>query len=182
MKKLLNNFTTINNCISKNNFIFDNETYDEEEIRLLVKGRTRTGGGGYCNGRGGWGGGGGEGGGGGGGGGGMGGGGGGFRRLNYYGDSEMTSYIENKFYEDKFCIDYDDDLYKFNGFAKYKDMKEFIDYNFRDDIRRLFPNYASLIIGYISLPFLFALIIFSITRINYKDSPEKDFEGNSCCV
>jgi NADH:ubiquinone oxidoreductase subunit 5 (subunit L)/multisubunit Na+/H+ antiporter MnhA subunit len=97
----------------------------------------------------------------------------------------MAEYIKNKLNSDKFCIDYfEDDLYK-NGFAKYEDMKEFIDYNFRADIRGLFPNYASLVIGYISLPFLFALIIFSITRITYKDSPHKDFEGNSfyvCCV
>ena len=120
---------------------------------------------------------------GGGGGGGMGGGGGGFRRLKEdYGDIAMAIYIKDNFDKDKFCIVYDDDLYKFNGFAKYEDMKEFIDYNFRDDIRRLFPNYASLVIGYISLPFLFALICFSITRIRYKDSPHKDFEGNSSCV
>ena len=71
MKKLLKDFPfdNTNNCISENNFIFDQETYDEEYDRSLVGEHhmgsgTGTRGGGY----------------GGGGGGGLGGGGGGFRR------------------------------------------------------------------------------------------------------
>ena len=58
----------------------------------------------------------------------------------------MTDYIYDKFNKDKFCIDYDDYLYKFQGFSNNKDLNEFINYDFRDDIRGLFPNYASLVI------------------------------------
>ena len=87
----------------KKKFIFDNEIYDEEYTRLLVGYQQLKGGGG---------------------------GGGGFRRLRSlgvdFGDNLMVHFIYDKFIEDKFCIYYDEYLYKFNGFAKYKDMNEFI--------------------------------------------------------
>ena len=68
------------------------------------------------------------------------------------------------------------------GFSDYRDLTKFINYDFRSDIRNLFPNYAALVIGYLCLPFLIALIIFSVTRICYVDTPQKDFEGDFCCV
>ena len=100
----------------------------------------------------------------------------------------MTTYILDKFNEDN-NIDkgYEkiyDKLYIRNyiGFDTYIQMKEFIDINFRSKIKGIFPNYASIIIRYISLGPILGLIIFSITRICYKDTPEKDFEGDPCCV
>ena len=68
------------------------------------------------------------------------------------------------------------------GFDTYIQMKEFININFRSKIKGIFPNYASIIIWYISLGAILGLIIFSITRICYKDTPEKNFEGDPSCV
>ena len=51
--------------------------------------------------------------------------------------------------------------------------------------KEIISNYASLVLGYLSLPFLIALIHFSIKRINYKDAPHKNFEGDPyrvCCA
>ena len=146
--------------ITTDNFIFDQKTLDEEKYSS-----------GYSSG---------------------GGGGGGFRTLkdinSSYGDSKMTTYILDKFNEDN-NIDkcYEkiyDKLYIRNyiGFDTYIQMKEFIDINFRSQIKGIFPNYASIVIGYISLGPILGLIIFSITRICYKDTPEKDFEGDPSCV
>lgn len=61
-------------------------------------------------------------------------------------------------------------------------MNEFINFDFRNQIKHIFPNYYAMFFGYFSLAFLIGLIIFSITRICYEDSPKKDFEGNFCCV
>ena len=122
-----------------------------------------------------------------GGGGGIGGGGGGFRILenkdDKYGDSELTSYILEKFNEfnniDKGYEKIYDKLYIRNyiGFRTYKEMNEFINFDFRNQIKDIFPN-DSLIIGHFCFIPLIFLIIFSITRICYKDSPKKNFEGN----
>ena len=93
----------------------------------------------------------------------------------------MTSYILDKFNEDN-NIDKEyekkyDKLYIRNyiGFENYTQMKEFTDFDFRGQIKSIFPNYASLVIGYISLIPIIGLIIFSITRKCYKDTFEKDF-------
>ena len=170
--------------ITKENFIFDNDTYDEEE-KGGNGGGTGSGagsaGGGGVGGRGS----------GGGGGGGIGGGGGGFRILKddvYYGDKEMTSYILDKFKEDNNIDKEYEKIYKklysrnYIGFENYVQMKEFTDFDFRGQIKSIFPNYSSIVIGYICLLPILVLIIFSITRMCYKDTPEKDFEGNTCCV
>ena len=100
----------------------------------------------------------------------------------------MTKYILDKLDEsNNIDFAYDkiyDELYIRNyiGFDTYEQMIEFIDLNFRSQIKEIFPNYASIYIGYHCLVFILGLIIFSITRICYKDTPEKDFEGDPCCV
>ena len=95
-KKLIINITISDEYpkyITKENFIFDNDTYEEEKAKSLVgesKGGGYGGSGGGGSGGGGF------------GGGGLGGGGGGMRVLDdddYYGDKKMTSYILDKFNE-----------------------------------------------------------------------------------
>ena len=159
-------------CITEDNFVFDNDTYDEEFPPSSGGGYGGGGGGGGFGG-----------GGGGGGGGGMGGGGGGFRRLRkYYESDDMTDYIYDKFSEENMCINFDTNEYQYMGFAKSEDFNKFIEYDFRSDIKKIFPNFGSYVIGYVCLPVLIGLIIFSITRICYQDTPQKDFEGDACCV
>ena len=179
--------------ISEDNFIFDNDIYNEEYKRFLV-GEHKFGDGSYD----GWDYGGGDyGGGGDWGGGDLGGGGGGIRLLEddddeneraFYKDYEMTDYIYDRFKEekniDKYYKKIDNELYVRNyiGFENNEDMEKFIEYDFRSDLKALFPNYPSLVIGYFCLPFLIGLIIFSMSRCKYVDRPYSNFEGDSCCV
>ena len=102
----------------------------------------------------------------------MGWGGGGIRILNsnnqdYYGDKEMTSYILNKFSEDN-NIDKEyeniyDKLYirNFIGFNNVIEMNKFIHFDFRSQIKGIFPNNIFFIIfGFFSLAVIIALMLF----------------------
>ena len=163
--------------ISKDNFIFDNETYLE-----TLGNKGGYGGGGGVGGAGG---------GSGGGFGGIGGGGGGFRYLDededeIYGDSEITDYILEKFKEenniDTYYKNIYDNLYSRNyiGFESIDQINKFISIDFKDKYKILFPNIAAIVFGFISSITLIISIIFSITRIMYKDHPNQD--SDACCV
>ena len=157
--------------ITTDNFIFDSETYNETRKSSSKKnsgGIDRGGGGGGYGG---------------GGGGGIGGGGGGWRNLEedsteiLYGDTDMTNYILEKFNEkiniDIYYQEIDIDLYYRNyiGFGNNQQMEEFINTDFIYNYKIIFPDEVFIILGFLStLPFLI-LIIFSITRLCYKDRP-----------
>ena len=101
----------------------------------------------------------------------------------------MTSYILNKFSEynniDKEYGNIYDKLYirNFIGFNNVIEMNKFIHFDFRSQIKRIFPNNIFFIIfGLFSLAVIIALMFFSFIRIRYIDTPKKNFEGNPCCV
>ena len=174
------------------NFIFDEETYEDETTHYY------GGSGGYGGHDHDYGGGGDGGGGGGGGGGGIGDGGGGWRNLDYkyvhYGDSDVTDYILEKF-EETINIDLNykkiyNNLYYRNyiGFENYKQMEEFINTDFRYYYKLKFPETFLIVFGFISTLPLFILIGFAICRLNYKDMPfspppdKFDVIFSKCCV
>lgn len=127
--------------ISLENFIFDNETYEATKITYS----------GY-------------------------GGGGGFRYLkDIYGDTEITNYILEKLEEeiniDIFYKNIYKDLYIRNyiGFSNNEQMNKFMSIDFKKLYKTLFPNIASIALGYVSIVFHLIAIIFSLTRIFYED-------------
>ena len=127
-------------------------------------------------------------------GGGIGDGGGGWRILEeeestetLYGNNAVTSYILDKFNEkintDIYYQRIDNNLYIRNyiGFENNQQMEEFINSDFRYNYKKIFPNTPAIVFGFIStIPFLI-LIIFAITRLNYKDKPNSK-PANSCDV
>ena len=101
----------------------------------------------------------------------------------------MNSYISNKLDEEKNIIK-DTYFYKKKkkyvinekGFRNKNELIKLKNYDFYHGMSLLFPNYYSFIMGFASLPFIFGIIIFSITRLRYKDEPNKNFEGDFHCV
>ena len=166
--------------ITDDNFIFDKETYhDYENSKRSSSSSSGSGryygggGGGYGGGGGGYGG---------GGGGGIGSGGGGFRNL--YGDSDVDDYIINKIKEkkniDKSFRHIYDSIYVGNyyGFKDYSTMIKFNKTNLYYIYMVEFPDDNTLIIGCLSLVFLFGLIIFSCKRFCHDDVPNEGFDPN----
>ena len=165
--------------ITEDNFVFDKEIYDLDNISI-----SKSSGG--NNGRGGGGGGGGYGGGG-GGGGGVGGGGGAWRILSKTNENnkipqEILKKIDNLGYDPNYKKIYDK-LYIRNyiGFENYEQMDILIKNmdNLRNNYKIRFPNSNS--IGFTFSSFvLLAPIVFSIKRFRYVDSPGQ--KSNKCCV
>jgi len=169
----IKNSETVPRYISKENFIFDNDIY-EESIDTTPS-TSSSGSSGRNYGGGGWGGGGG-----GGGGGAIGGGGGGFRNLKY-GSYEVDDYIKNKFMEveniDKsFRLIYKN-LYIGNyiGFKDYLTLKKYENYDLHNVFFKFFPHKLMAIFGIIFLIVLFGIMIFSITRCFHKDTPNEGY-------
>ena len=178
--------------ITTDNFIFDSETYNETRKHLSSGDSDSDWGGsdgdygGGDSGDGGYGG---------GGDGGIGDGGGGWRNIEeesteiFYGDTSVTNYILEKFNE-KINIDIyyqkiNNNLYYRNyiGFENNQQMEEFIKTDFRYNYKKIFPNTAAIVFGFIStIPFLI-LIIFAICRLSYKDRPNSQKANASavCC-
>ena len=184
--------------INTNNFIFDEITYLEGESSSSGDGDYDDDGyngydggdsggydGGYDGGdSGGYGGGGDD--------GGIGDGFGGWRNLyyddiyDYYVNRELTNYILNKFNEniniDKYYKNIYGNLYTRNyiGFDNIEEINKFINSDFRYNYKKIFPNKAAIIFGYIStIPFII-LFIFEIKRLTYKDTPFST--ANAFCV
>ena len=166
--------------INEDNFIFDYDTYHSS----ISRGSGGDGGSDSDYGGGGGDYGGGDGG---GGGGDIGSGGGGFRNLldTIYGDSEITSYIEERLDEDinidKSYKYISDDLYVGNyiGFKDYSHMNDFNDMNLYKSYFNIFPNLASYVFCYFSIIFLVILIICSIVRFCHKDVPNEGFDSSA---
>jgi len=106
-----------------------------------------------------------------------------------YGNTRVTNYILGKFNE-KINIDIyyqkiNNNLYYRNyiGFENNQQMEEFIKSDFRYNYKKIFPNTAAIVFGFIStIPFLI-LILFAICRLNYKDRPNSQKANASavCC-
>jgi len=174
--------------IKTDNFIFDSETFNETR-KYSSSGDSDSDWGGsdgdYGGGDSG----------GGGGDGGIGDGFGGWRNIEeesteiFYGDTSVTNYILGKFNE-KINIDIyyqkiDKNFYYRNyiGFENNQQMEEFIKTDFRYNYKKIFPNTAAIVFGFIStIPFLI-LIIFAICRLSYKDKPNAKKANASavCC-
>lgn len=95
----------------------------------------------------------------------LGGGDGDWRRLEIYGDKDITEYILKKM-EEKNNIDnnfkkINDEIYYRNyiGFDSYDEIDKFINFNFTKTYITVFPNDVSIIFGYIGL-IPFGIIIF----------------------
>ena len=123
---------------------------------------------------------------GGGGGGGIGGGGGGFRNLEeVYGDKEVSESILDKLLEEKDDNSYIkiyDNMYIRNyiGFENMEQIQKFLDIDFRKNYRTIFPNVAAIVFGYMSFIPMLVSIIFSISRLLYKDVPNQT--SDESCV
>ena len=165
--------------IHEDNFIFDEDTYQDSLASY--------GGGGYSGGSyGGYGGGGGS-------GGGIGGGGGGFRRLksnekndSIYGDETITKYIKERF-EDEINIDktfknVSDNIFIGNylGFQDISNLDKYSNLDLYDLYFTLFPNELSFSFSFVLLFFFIAPIGFSFQRFFHKDVPNEGF--NPCEV
>ena len=111
-----------------------------------------------------------------------------WRRLSdnvFYGNKETTDYI-NKKIEEENNIDYHyqkigNEFYYRNyiGFNTYKQMMQFMEFDFKTMYQLIFPNVVAIVFGYIGiLPFVI-LCCFAIKRINHKDNPNPTYDSFS---
>ena len=106
---------------------------------------------------------------------------------NYYGDQKINDYILKKL-EEKSNIDIyykniSDNLYIRNyiGFGNLEQMNKFMNFDFRENYKMIFPNLAAIVFGYISsIPFII-LIVFAIKRLCYKDKPNQTSNSGAVC-
>ena len=92
----------------------------------------------------------------------------------------MDKLIEEK--DDNFYIKIYDNMYRRNyiGFENVEQIKKFLDIDFTKNYRTIFPNVGAIIFGYISFIPMLISIIFSISRLLYKDVPNQT--SDESCV